>query len=90
MTILLVHEYDYDKLDDVKWADDMARYIRDGLTEVPALRVFRLEETGAGEVDIADITDECNDQLERASGACSPLPLVRTRSYLPERLGGAL
>lgn len=89
MTVLIIEEFGYTARSDVKWADDMALYIRHGEHEVPGARfVLKLEPRDDGEVGVIDITDECNDELERASGACSPLPLIRTSPYLPARLGG--
>lgn len=89
MTVLIIDEFGYTVRSGVEWADDMARYIRHGDREVPRAHfILKLEPRDDGEVSVTDITDECNDELEHASGACDPLPLVRTRSYLPERLGG--
>lgn len=90
MTVLIIEECGYTVRSGVEWADDMARYIRHGDHEVPGAHfILKLEPRDDGEVSVTDITDECSDELERASGACSPLPFVRTRSFLPERLGGA-
>lgn len=89
MTVLIIEDYGYTIRSNVEWADTMASYIRHGDHKLPGEpQVLKLEPRDDGEVDITDITDECNDELERASGACSPLPVFRARSFLPERLGG--
>ena len=92
MTVLIIEEFGYTARSDVKWADDMALYIRHGEHEVPGARsILKLEPRDDGEVAVIDITDECNDELERAA---DPSPTChkyssRYAAYEAERLGGA-